>query len=126
MKKTIKIIVYTVCVALMLWFFLSWCDIVADNTKPNPVHHPYNIFVLMTQEQEEEVSDGMCGDPVSASTDIKCGVIYSIDGNYITFETDDGNLWAVEVGDPNEFDVNRYYCLFFQGEEIVKAFCEVW
>lgn len=126
MKKIIKITVYTISVALALWFFLSWCDIVADNTEPNPVHHPYNAFVLMVQDNQEEEVDGMCGDPVAASSDIKCGVIYSIDGNYITFETDDGNLWTAEVGDPNEFDVNRYYCLFFQGEEIVKAFCEVW
>ena len=126
MKKTIKIIVYTICIALMLWFFLSWCDIVADNSKPNPEHHPYNIFVLMTEKQEEEVLDGMCGDPISASTDIQCATIYAIDGNFITFELEDGNLYMVEVGDANEFDVNRYYCLFFQEDAIVKAFCEVW
>ena len=126
MKKIIKITVYTISVALALWFFLSWCDIVADNSEPNPVHHPYNVFVLMVQDKQEEEVHGMCGDPVAASSEIKCGVIYSINGNYITFETDDGNLWTAEVGDPNEFDVNRYYCLFFQGEEIVKAFCEVW
>lgn len=127
MKKIIKVAFYSVVILFAAWFILSWGDIVADNSTPNPVHHPYNLFVLMTKEDEAtEELNGMCGDPVSASSNIQCAAIYSIEGNIITFETEDGNLWAAEVGDPNEFDVNRYYCLFFQGEEIVKAFCEVW
>lgn len=128
--KKVKILVYTVAIAMCLWFFLSWCDVVADNSKPNPVHHPANVFVLMTQDKQEEIEpeilDGMCGDPLSTTSDVKCGTIYSIDGNYITFLTEDGNLWTAEVGNPAEFDVNRYYCLFFQGDVIVKAFSEVW
>ena len=124
--KVIKVLFYTISIGLILWFVLSWCDIVADNTAPNPVHHPYNAFVLMTKEKQEENADGMCGDPMSTTSDVKCGTIYSIDGNYITFLTEDGNLWTAEVGNPAEFDVNRYYCLFFQGDVIVKAFSEVW
>lgn len=37
------------CAAALLWAFISWCDIVADNCKPNPQHSEYNLFVLMTK-----------------------------------------------------------------------------
>ena len=36
-------------VLFILWGFLSWCDIVADNCDPNPVHSQYNLFVVMTE-----------------------------------------------------------------------------
>ena len=36
-------------ILFILWGIVSWMDIVADNRKPNPVHHPYNMFVLMTE-----------------------------------------------------------------------------
>ena len=38
-----------VCVVFLLWGFLSWCDIVADNCDPNPTHSQYNLFVVMTE-----------------------------------------------------------------------------
>lgn len=37
------------CAAVLLWAFISWVDIVADNCKPNPQHSEYNMFVLMTK-----------------------------------------------------------------------------
>lgn len=50
MKKVVKGIVYAVGVLFIAWFVLSWADIVADNTEPNPQHSEYNMFVIMTRE----------------------------------------------------------------------------
>lgn len=36
-------------VLFILWGFLSWCDIVADNCDPNPTHSQHNLFVVMTE-----------------------------------------------------------------------------
>ena len=47
--KALKYIGCGLCAALLLWAFISWCDIVADNCKPNPQHSEYNMFVLMTK-----------------------------------------------------------------------------
>lgn len=49
--KVLKISYYaimTLCVLFLLWFAASWVDIVADNCFPYPVHHQWNLFVLMT------------------------------------------------------------------------------
>ena len=49
MRKVAKVTLYSVCLAVLLWFVLSWLDIVWDNCEPNPHNSPYNVFVLMTQ-----------------------------------------------------------------------------
>ena len=52
--KTIGKIIATAFIAINIlfgaWAFASWCDIVADNTNPNPVHSEYNLFVMMTEK----------------------------------------------------------------------------
>lgn len=48
-----KIAKYVICglsLALMVWVFASWCDIVADNTQPNPVHSDYNFFNVILED----------------------------------------------------------------------------
>lgn len=48
-----KIAKYVICglsLALMVWVFASWCDIVADNTQPNPVHSEYNFFNVILED----------------------------------------------------------------------------
>ena len=35
------------CATLLLWIALSWADIVADNSYPNPQHSEYNFFTVM-------------------------------------------------------------------------------
>lgn len=45
MKSVIKGIVYVVSVLFIAWFILSWVDIVADNTEPNPQHSEYNMLL---------------------------------------------------------------------------------
>lgn len=49
MKNVVKVVFYGAFIALCIWFFLSWVDIVADNSQPNPTHSQYNMFVLMTK-----------------------------------------------------------------------------
>ena len=49
MRKVAKVTLYSVCLAVLLWFVLSWLDIAWDNCEPNPHNSPYNVFVLMTQ-----------------------------------------------------------------------------
>ena len=56
MKKIGKAIEITLCTAsvlFLLWGFLSWCDIVADNTSGNPHHSEYNMFVMMVESAEK-------------------------------------------------------------------------
>lgn len=43
---TMKKIFYVICIVLLLWVAVSFCDVVADNSKPNPVHSNYNFFML--------------------------------------------------------------------------------
>lgn len=62
MRKVAKVTLYSVCLAVLLWFFLSWLDIVADNYEPNPHNSPYNVFVLMTQQEEKTEEPTAIGD----------------------------------------------------------------
>jgi hypothetical protein len=43
-----------VSVLFLLWFLLSWCDVVTDNLKENPQHSKYNIFVVWVDVMEGE------------------------------------------------------------------------
>lgn len=128
MKKVVKGIIYTVSVLFIAWFVLSWADIVADNTKPNPQHSEYNMFVIMTREAEQEKEEpvGMCGNPLEGTDRITFGTVYEITENSVIFETIEGELYETYVGYPSEFEKEGFYCLFFWGDEIVKAFVERW
>lgn len=126
MSKVVKGIVYTVSILTLVWFIASWADVVADNTEPNPQHSEYNMFVLMTQDKQEEEYIGTCGNPLEGTSDIRFGCVYEITDNSIIFQTDEGDLYETYVGNPQEFSADRYYCLFFQGDEIFKAWEERW
>lgn len=55
MKTIGKAIVTIICAINILfgaWAFASWCDVVADNCDPNPVHSEYNLFVMMTENNK--------------------------------------------------------------------------
>ena len=47
----IKYVYITLSIAFILWGFVSWCDIIADNTEPNPQHYDWNLFVMMTEDR---------------------------------------------------------------------------
>lgn len=51
MIKAFKAIGCGLCIVFMAWLLLSWVDIVADNSMPNPHHSEYNAFVLMTKDR---------------------------------------------------------------------------
>lgn len=51
MTKAFKAIGYGLCIVCVVWLLLSWIDIVADNSMPNPHHSKYNMFVLMTKDK---------------------------------------------------------------------------
>ena len=48
--KTIVTIICTISILFTAWAFVSWCDIVADNCDPNPVHSEYHLFVMMAEK----------------------------------------------------------------------------
>lgn len=52
MKKLSYISTSIVC-AFLIWFTVSWVDIIADNTAPDPQHLDFNLFVLITNTWEE-------------------------------------------------------------------------
>lgn len=43
----LKNLFFGACLAFDLWIFISWIDIIADNTTLNPVHYAWNFFVLL-------------------------------------------------------------------------------
>ena len=53
MMKWFGRVVVMLEVVFLLWLFVSWVDIVADNTQPNPTHSKYNAFVMMTENFEK-------------------------------------------------------------------------
>lgn len=118
MRKVAKVTLYSVCLAVLLWFVLSWLDIAWDNCEPNPHNSPYNVFVLMTQQEEktEEPTaiEGTCGSPLTDQTRLATAVITNIDGNTLTLVTlEDGEEWTVEVGYGENFSTDDYLCVFF-------------
>ncbi len=47
--KTIFGIVTAIVTAALIWMFISWIDIVADNGQPNPTHHELNYFTVISK-----------------------------------------------------------------------------
>jgi hypothetical protein len=45
-NTVLSVVVCAVWLSIGVWMFASWCDIVADNCDPNPVHSEYNFFVM--------------------------------------------------------------------------------
>lgn len=54
MLKFLEKALLIVSCMLILWGFLSWCDIVADNCSPNPQHSEYNLFVIACGWEENK------------------------------------------------------------------------
>lgn len=117
-----------VCCVFLAWFLVSWVDIAADNCQPNPVHNSYNLFVLLCDEDEpkaEPEMDGQCGDPLSVF-DVTTGYIQQKSDNKVWFVAENGNTYVTEVGNVENFALEGYYTLMLDGDQVVKAFVEVW
>lgn len=104
MTKAIKVTVYAVCTAFVLWLLLSWVDVIAHNATEKPQYNEHNAFVLLTQQEEMKSSAEMAGSPLRLAE----GVVTHIDGNTLTIVTiEDGEEWLAEAVDGTEFAVNN-------------------
>lgn len=128
--KSLKIALAGITVAAMMWMgwvFASYVDIVSHNNEPNPQYQEWNFFTkAFPNEDKQEQVEAKCGDFSESNFQIRYAEIYSISQNEIVFVTDDGNLWAVAPASIDDYDANGFYCLFFDDEEIVKIFREVY
>ena len=50
-----KVSIFFACVVavFLLWFGLSWLDVVTDNLSQHPQHSKYNAFVLLVEFAEQ-------------------------------------------------------------------------
>lgn len=130
MKKFLGNVIIVISIATILWIALSWGDIIMDNDAPNPVHHKYNAFTLLTEvfplDEEPQPAEAGCGNPLTHVDNICFGTVYAKTEYSVIFEVEDGNLYEVRVGNPLHFHENAFYCLFFEGDRITKAWVEVW
>ena len=110
---------------LLLWFFFSWVDVVSDNCSPNPQHSDMNLFVMMTESTKEDEPQGTCGDPLS-TFDVTTGYIQQKSDSKVWFVAENGNTYVTEVGNVENFALEGYYTLMLDGDQVVKAFVEVW
>lgn len=95
-----------------------------------------NHFHSRTGNNRRKRYGGKCGNPVNAFTRVVCGEVTAIDEDTNTIELtdEDGEVWTTEVGYASEFDLNGYYCIFFDtmgtdtiyDDEIAKLWKEVW
>lgn len=123
--KIIGKVITGICALFLLWAFFSWVDVVSDNCSPNPQHSDLNLFVLMTESTKEDEPQGTCGDPLSVF-DVTTGYIQQKNDSKVWFVAENGNTYVTEVGNVENFALEGYYTLMLDGDQVVKAFVEVW
>lgn len=47
--KVLKVFYYVISTAILMWFIISFADIVLHNGSVNPVYQPWNAFSLMVE-----------------------------------------------------------------------------
>ena len=50
MNRTLNVIgkfVTALCIAMAIWFCVSWAEVVSKNLSENPTYSKYNMFCLM-------------------------------------------------------------------------------
>ena len=123
--KIIGKVITGICALFLLWAFFSWMDVVSDNCSPNPQHSDLNLFVMMTESTKEDEPQGSCGDPLSVF-DVTTGYIQQKNDSKVWFVAENGNTYVTEVGNVDNFALEGYYTLMLDGDQVVKAFVEVW
>lgn len=123
--KIIGKVITGICALFLLWAFFSWVDVVSDNCSPNPQHSDLNLFVMMTESTKEDEPQGTCGDPLSVF-DVTTGYIQQKNDTKVWFVAENGNTYVTEVGNVDNFALEGYYTLMLDGDQVVKAFVEVW
>lgn len=53
LKRFGNIVLYTICIALLIWLFASWADVVANNMDDAPQYHSWNIFERMSSNDDD-------------------------------------------------------------------------
>ena len=43
----LKGLIVGACLAVEIWAFVSWIDIVLHNTRPDPIYQAWNLFTLL-------------------------------------------------------------------------------
>lgn len=51
--KIIENVVLVISIAVILWVFASWAEVVSKNLTPNPTYNEWNAFVLMAEYMKE-------------------------------------------------------------------------
>ena len=100
------------------------------------VKEEIKMVQVATETKEKMEPSGQCGNPVNYYTRVVCAEVVAINeqDNILTLVDEDGETWVVEVGNAKEFDINWYYCIFFDtmgttniyDDEVVKLWREVW
>lgn len=125
----VKKIVAVVSVVVLAWFVLSTAEVCTKNLSGKEVSK-INVYNVITHTTEEEITEG-CGNPITKDTVIVTACVYSINGEEVIFETEDGELYGVWVSNPQNYTTEGYYCLFLRPAEdddlmVIKTFVEVW
>ena len=46
--KVLKNVCYIISILFIVWFMVSWFDVIMDNSFPSPVHYSWNFFDVIT------------------------------------------------------------------------------
>lgn len=103
MKNIIKGIVSVIMVCLLVWCVWSWHNIITTNAPTNDREpSKYNLFVLLTQQDEEVDSERKDYAYVECVTE-----------DSVLFCTTDGELWELRVADTNGWHIQEDYVITF-------------
>jgi len=47
--KIIENVVLVISIAVILWVFASWAEVVSKNLTPNPTYSSWNAWVILTE-----------------------------------------------------------------------------
>lgn len=107
MKNIIKGIVSIIIVCLLVWCVWSWHNIITTNTPTNDREpSQYNLFVLLTQQDEEVDSERK-----------ECAYIECVTEDSVLFCTTDGELWELRVAEPADWNISEDYVITFDTME---------
>lgn len=102
MKKALSIIGKGLIIVFATWFLISWYDIMADNTEPNPQHLKWNMFIVMFPEAEE-------------TRKADCEVVtINYNDDVVTFVDEEGETWIAEVDEAIKYSVKGLHTLTYK------------
>jgi hypothetical protein len=107
MKNIIKYSVSIIMVCLLVWCVWSWHNIITTNAPTNDREpSQYNLFVLLTQQDEEVDSERK-----------DYAYIECVTKDSVLFCTTDGELWELRVAEPADWNISEDYVITFDTME---------